>query len=540
MSLESRWYFTKKKIIGMVIATAVLLGIFYAAVIDRSSNVFQEKDGEYTIEASLEGGTGKVYITSPMVLTIKDHEGTARVEWSSSNYDYMIVSGEKLYPVNTEGNSVFEVPVGLLDQPMTVTADTIAMSVPHEIEYTLTFHSETIKRQDEDGSVTDVQKADADQQMDEEEGKSQIEINNLEERKTDISPQMTYLNSMDLSYAECFAVDYYEGGYCLLTLSDGSRFLTVPENMAVPDGLYEDVTLLQQPISGIYLVASAAMDMFCELDALDSIRFSGQKAAGWYIDEAKAAMEDGKMLYAGKYSMPDYELIVSGGCKLAIENTMITHSPEVIEKLQEFDIPVMIEYSSYETHPLGRAEWIRFYGALLGKEEQAEELFRKQEAVLQRVSQEEQTGQTVAFFYITSNGTVNVRQSSDYLPQMIELAGGKYIFDNQDSGSGKKSSVNMSMEEFYAAAKEADYLLYNSTIDGEIRTVEELLKKSSILQDFKAVKNGNVWCTTNDLYQHPLSAGDFTEDIRKMLSGDYDDMKYIYQLEQEGRDGTEK
>ena len=524
----------------MIIAAAVLLGIIYAAVADQSSGIFEEEDGEYTIEASLEGGSGKASITSPMILTVKDHEGIALVEWSSPNYDYMIVNGEKLYPVNTEGNSAFEVPVSFMDQPVTVTADTIAMSAPHEIEYTLTFHSETIRRQSRDSSKMDGQNVGTGPETGEEDGQRQIMINSLEGRKIDISPQMTYLNSMELRYAECFAADYYEGGYCLLTLADGSRFLTVPENTGIPDSLDKDIIILQQPISRIYLVASAAMDMFCGLDALDSIRFSGQKAEGWYIDEAKAAMEDGKILYAGKYSMPDYELIVSGGCDLAIENTMISHSPEIIEKLQEFNIPVMIEYSSYETHPLGRAEWIRFYGALLGKEEKAEELFCRQEAILQRVSQEEQTNQTVAFFYITSNGTVNVRKFSDYLPQMIELAGGKYIFNDPGSGSDSKSSVNMSVEEFYAAAKEADYLLYNSTIDGEIQTVEELLNKSSILKDFKAVKNGNVWCTTNDLYQHPLSAGDFTKDIRKMISGETDDMKYIYRLQQEDRNGTEE
>ena len=83
-----------------------------------------------------------------MALTIKEHEGIALVEWSSPNYDYMLVDGEKIYPVNTEGNSVFEVPVLMLDEEMPVTADTTAMSVPHEIEYILTFHSDTIRRVD--------------------------------------------------------------------------------------------------------------------------------------------------------------------------------------------------------------------------------------------------------------------------------------------------------------------------------------------------------------------------------------------------------
>ena len=77
------------------------------------------------------------------------------------------------------------------------------------------------------------------------------------------------------------------------------------------------------------------------------------------------------MLYAGKYRMPDYELILSKGCDLAIENTMIFHDPEVKEKLEELGIPVIVETSSYESDPLGRLEWIKLYGALFGKEKEA-------------------------------------------------------------------------------------------------------------------------------------------------------------------------
>lgn len=161
--------------------------------------------------------------------------------------------------------------------------------------------------------------------------------------------------SMELQYAENFAVDYYEDGYKMLTtLPDSKRYLIVPEGQPVPRGLDEDVSILQEPLQNIYLVASGVMDMFASVDAVDQIRFSGQKQENWYIQTAKDAMAAGDMIYAGKYSKPDYELLVSEGCDLAIENRMITHSPEVVEMLQSFGIPVMIEYSSYEQHPLGK------------------------------------------------------------------------------------------------------------------------------------------------------------------------------------------
>ncbi len=102
-------------------------------------------DGSYTIELTMEGGSGRASIQSPTQITVADGAATAILEWSSPNYDYMLVNGEKYLPVNTEGNSVFEVPVEALDAPLTMIGDTVAMSTPHEVEYTVTFHSDTLQ-----------------------------------------------------------------------------------------------------------------------------------------------------------------------------------------------------------------------------------------------------------------------------------------------------------------------------------------------------------------------------------------------------------
>ena len=335
---------------------------------------------------------------------------------------------------------------------------------------------------------------------------------------------------IQLTYAKNFSIDYYDGGYKLLTIKDGTQILTVPEGKETPDNLDESIIVLQQPVKNIYLVSSAVMDMFRELNAFDTIGFSAQKAENWYVDGAKDAMENGDILYAGKYSSPDYELLVSKKCSLAIENSMILHSPEVKEMLEDFDIPVIIEYSSYETDPLGRVEWIKFLGALTGKEEEAEKAFEKQTEIVKHVTATKKTDKTVAFFYITSNGLVQVRQSNDYIPKMIELAGGRYIFENLGDDS-KRSTMNMQVEEFYNKAKDADYLIYNSTIDGGVKTVDELIEKCSVLSDFKAVKSGDVWCTEKDVYQQSMSIGFLIEDIHNMLQGvDDTEMNYLYRL----------
>ena len=354
---------------------------------------------------------------------------------------------------------------------------------------------------------------------------------------TEISQQLTFDHSETLDYAQKFSIDRYQDDYALVTITDDSRYLVVPEGKVAPDDLDSDIVVIQQPVQNIYLAASAAMDMFVSLDALDSIRFSSLKADGWYIDEAKQAMETGDILYAGKYSTPDYEKIVEQNCGLAIENTMILHTPEVKEQLEKFGIHVLVDYSSYEPEPLGRTEWVKLYGLLTGHEVQADKAFAEEKSAFEEVKnsvadEADQEPKTVAFFYITSNGQANVRTSADYLPKMIELAGGKYIFNDLGTDEEGLSTMNMGMEDFYAGAKDADYIIYNSTIDGELGSLDELLKKSTLLKDFKAVKEGNVWCLTKSMFQETTCLGDVIMDIHRMLTeDDPDGLTYLYRLE---------
>ncbi len=350
-------------------------------------------------------------------------------------------------------------------------------------------------------------------------------------RDTEISKELTWTDSMKLEYAQKFTVDNYEGGYELVTIADDGRFLVVPEGKEAPEDLDSDITVLRQPIQNIYLVATAVMDMFVSLDALDSVRFSGTKAEGWYIEEAKNAMENGSILYAGKYSAPDYEQILAEDCGLAIENTMISHTPEVKEQLEKFGIPVLVDHSSYEPEPLGRTEWVKLYGLLTGHEEEAEAAFAREADAFKAISGEKATGKTVAFFYITSTGEANVRKSADYLPKMIELAGGSYIFQNLGSEEDATSTMSMQMEEFYAGAKDADYIIYNSTIEGELSSMEDLLAKSPLLQKFRAVQEDHVYCTTKNLYQSTMELGTIISDIHRMLAGDDGDLTYLYKLD---------
>lgn len=405
---------------------------------------------------------------------------------------------------------------------------------------------------------------------------------------------LRFISSEKNDVAEYFRLSVYEDAsgakYQLLETAGGlHRYLIVPADAQVSDqkgghftaraseansankekkGDALELTVLQQPLTTTYVAASAVMAPLCDLGAVSQIRFSGLREEGWYVDEARTAMEKGSMLFAGKYSEPDYETLLREGCDLALESTMIYRSPEVIEKLSALGIPVYIDYSSYEPHVLGRLEWIRVYGALLGHEEEAQQWYQtecdriraiqkdaetssgeasqsgksteKSETKTSRNSKNEASSigsssgsagtdttadlrPTVVYFYVNSSGQIQVRQPHDYIPELLELAGARYLAPDMSSLSGsRKSNVTVSLEDFYSSCRDADYLIYSATLDRPLSSIRELLGKNALFADFKAVKEGHVYTTDKDFYQLSDRMADFAEDVHRMLQGQGD------------------
>ncbi len=344
-------------------------------------------------------------------------------------------------------------------------------------------------------------------------------------------PGLKYESTLELKRATQYSVYRYEGGYDLIDIHDHQRFLLVPEGGETPEGLDADIAVLEKPIDTIYLAATATMAMFCSMDALDHIRMSSVKEDSWTFDEPKQAMKDGKIIYAGKYSATDYETMLDEGCDLAIESTMIDHTPEVQEMIEDLGIPVMVDRSSYESDPMGRAEWIRLYGVLTDHEEEADAFFNAQLEAIKDLDDFKNTGKTVAFFYISSDGKAVVRRSTDYIPKMIEIAGAQYVFKDLDDESGR-TSVDMSMETFYNAAVDADYIIYNGSIDGSVKTMEDLLAKDPVMKKMAAVQNNNCWVTGSSMYQRTDIVADMILDFHKLFVEDNPtDLKYIQKLQ---------
>jgi len=341
---------------------------------------------------------------------------------------------------------------------------------------------------------------------------------------------LKYESTVPLKYADQFDIYRFEGGYSLIDLHESDTILVVPEGKDPPDGLDDDIVVIRKPLENIYLAATSAMALFDSIDALDAISFAGSDK--WYIDSAEAALESGDMVYAGKYSAPDYEMLIDGGCRLAIQSTMILHTPEVREKLIELGISTIVERSSYEDHPLGRTEWVKVYGALLGKETEAEVAFEKEAAMVSELESLDPTGKTAAFFYVNAAGNVVTYKYSGYVPAMIRIAGGIYVpADAGADNPNKLSTVNMSMEEFYNSAKDADFIIYSCSIASQLHSMDELLELSPVLENFKAVKNGNAWCTTESMFQQTDKMGTIINEMNMIFTGQADSLRYMFRLD---------
>ncbi len=320
-------------------------------------------------------------------------------------------------------------------------------------------------------------------------------------------------DKMELEYATGFSVDYNDNGDSIITIGD-DRYLLTDRDENDFSGV-----VIKKPVENIYLASSSVMDLFIKADALSSVKQTSTKESDWTIPEVAEAMDEGRLSYVGKYSAPDYEALLDEDCGLAIENTMIYHAPKTKEQLEALGIPVLVENSSYEKHVLGRIEWVKLYGLLTGHEKEAEAFFEDAKKRLDAVGQAKPTGKRVAFFYVTSSGYISTRKPGDYITELIELAGGEYaISSDMVTEDNRLSSMNMDVESFVAAARDADIIIYNSTVGGTPESLSKLIADNPFLADFKAVQSGEVWCTGANMFQMTGSLPRVAEELGTIIN----------------------
>lgn len=350
----------------------------------------------------------------------------------------------------------------------------------------------------------------------------------LEEESYD--GKLVFDHAMELTYAENFSVDYYKGGYKLITISDGRSFLCVPEGMSTPTDLEDGVVVLQMPITNMLVSSTPTVSLIDALGAVDRVSLTTTERDSWYIENVIAQMDAGKMAFIGSYKEPDYEMITEANVTFSVFSSMLESVPEVAEKLDELGVSVLLDQSTYEPHPLGKVEWIKLYGAMFDLEEEAEAAFEAQKAKVDAISAEEKADKSVAIFYITSKNVLYARNGGDYMSKMVELAGGNYIFS--DVKPEETGNSTYEFEDFYMKAKDADYIIYIWSLGGKPETLDDFVAKSDLFSDFKAVQDGNVWCTTADFFQISDTIGDMISDMHQMLLSDADtaDLQYLTRL----------
>ncbi len=505
-------------------------------------DVHDMSDGIYGIPLTLSGGTGKATLSSPAKVTVDGGAITVTFLWSSKNYDYMRVGDTKYLPVSAAGEpSAFEIPVDELVSEMTVYADTVAMSTPHEIEYLVTFDLDAITRGEPGSDAAGGQSAGAGTNAGTDAGaagtsaastgasSSQSDGSDtsqsdatLGEMAHDIPSCFSAVSSMNLDYAHEYAVDYDSEGRAYICIGTDQHFLLLPEGVQAPDGVTGDVVIIRQPLMSIYAASSATLDLFDKCGAMGQVSLVSSDYDSWTIQSVRDAMDSGDISFVGKYSEPDFERIAASNVDFIIENNMIYHSPATLEKLRELGFAVMVERMSYESHPLGRAEWIRLIGLLTGHEDDADSVYKALREQFEANTADKKSSNTVAFFYISTSGSAIIRLPGDYISKMISLAGGNYVFDGIDTENTTKATMNLEMEAFYAAARDADILIYNNTIDSTVKDLNGLLAKSPLLADFKAVRDGNVWSTGENVYQQVTSISSLMEDFHAVIFDEAD------------------
>lgn len=333
-------------------------------------------------------------------------------------------------------------------------------------------------------------------------------------------------------YASQFRIEKLSGGYRRISAGD-EEILIIPEGKQVPEGLSGKVTVLKQPVEKIYMASSSAMSFFQELGRLDSIAYTSTKASDWGDKTIRSLVDDDTITYVGKYNAPDYEWLITEGTGLAVENTMILHNPATREKLEQLGIPVIMERSSYEEHPMGRMEWVKVYGCILGMEDEAEKWFDEKNIKFKELNTDDGEGVKAAYFSFSPNGYINIQAPSGYFAGLIRAAGGVYAFTAEDLNADEDDSTTMhiSMEEFYKMAKDADVLIYNAAIYGGIESIEKMTEEKPLMTDFKAVKNKRVYCTSEDIFQKPTAVAEIVEELKALYQDKDVDMSFFYKVE---------
>lgn len=365
--------------------------------------------------------------------------------------------------------------------------------------------------------------------------------------------QLTSTGKEENTFAELFSIEHLkdenEKAYSKIEVFDKEKkldtsWLLLPEGVDKVSGAPAGVNIMTfRDRQNIMVSSASTMALINAMDALSKVPMTTADTT-WRIQEIKDAIDKGTVKEVGKYSKPDYEQIISIGAEkhvtFAVFSTMLDSVPDVYDQLTKTcNLRIMRDQSSYESHPLGRTEWIKIYGEIFDMRDKSDAVFNGQVEILNettsKINVPEAERKTVLIFYTTSTkDTFYVRNAADYVTELVNLGGGKQV---AEIGPGKSGNTKRTQEWFIQECSQADYVLYNWT-SGASGVKDESLqglidaRLGDWFKDFKAYKEGNVWRTSNDFYQKMDKMGEMVADIYKMLYGENvsDTLTYVNRL----------
>jgi iron complex transport system substrate-binding protein len=303
----------------------------------------------------------------------------------------------------------------------------------------------------------------------------------------------------ELKYTEQFSIEYLDEGIKKLTDAESRVTILVPRGKEVPVE-YKDFTVIHTPIQKVLYASMTQVCFLRPFNTLwDSVAAVTSPKDDWYIDEIKDGLDNGSITYVGDSYQPDFEKIQAINPELVVVYTGTNPQTVLINKLEELNIPYIVDNEYMENEGMGRMEWIKFIATLYDKDEEALDYFNsavdRVEDMKLRVSNEPKPKVAWGLVY---KGTIYVPNAGSFVGKMIGDAGGDYVF--KDMGKDKQGSEPISIEKFYSKAKDADILIYPST-PSFVGTLENLAEATPLFKDMKSFKEEKVWAFQPWYYQ---------------------------------------
>lgn len=345
----------------------------------------------------------------------------------------------------------------------------------------------------------------------------QVVDGNVQEQTNDEVAVLIPEGKIELKYAKHFSVDYYKDGYKIITDASDRKILLVPEGKEVPE-VEEDVHVLTQPIETVGLYSTVDAAWFRPLNELKRIKTVTFEEEKWRIDEIAEGMKNDEITYVGKSSALDYELLQSVNPTVHLLSK--SSEDELFPKFDELGLDYISMGAYLEEDPRGRLEWIKFVGALLDKDEEAEKIFdielARIDEITKKVAESNEEKPKVALVYFSGSKEVfYVNNGKGHQAITTELAGGITHPDGLDQE--KSGSVSVTNEEFYKMMEDVDVIIYDNITGHAIQNIDDMLGKADYLADIKAVKEGKVWGLQKDYWQAADRIADIIVDLNEVI-----------------------